>query len=483
MSNLFEFPLPDIGEGVAEGEIVQWMVAEGDAVKEDQEIVEVMTDKATVPITSPVAGKVKKIVAAAGAVVPVGSILLAIEPAAGAHIPTVASHGTGASHGHGGGHAAPAATPGKSEAPTATATAIPTAEPDFVRPDGQRALATPYTRKMAREAGVDIERIRGTGEVGRVTPDDVRRFADSRKGAAAPAAAPSHDAHPSLSEQAAAYTEAPTLEFVPPAPIRDAKPAAEAAPKPAAHVAAPLPAVSGEREERIPIRGLRKKISERMHQSKSTAAHFTYVDDFDATPLVELRSQLKGMAAERGAKLTFLPFLMKAIVSAMRRFPTLNGVTDDARQEFVVKRYHNYGIAVDTDSGLIVPVVKDVDRRSILDLAAEIERLSKDAREGKSKLDDLKDGTFTITNAGNIGGLFATPVINYPEAAICGVHAIKRAPRVVRDAAGAETIAVRDVMYLSVSIDHRMNDGATGARWMNHVISLLSDPSRLMLEM
>ncbi|MCG3134518.1 MAG: Dihydrolipoyllysine-residue acetyltransferase component of pyruvate dehydrogenase complex [Planctomycetes bacterium] len=215
-----------------------------------------------------------------------------------------------------------------------------------------------------------------------------------------------------------------------------------------------------------------------MHASKSTAAHFTYVDELDATELVKLRKDMKDAAAARGAKLTFLPFLMKAVVSAMKQFPTLNGLTDDARQEFVVRHEFNFGIAVDTDQGLIVPVVKHADRRSILELAIEIERLAKDAREGKSKLDDLKDGTFTITNAGNIGGLFATPVINYPEAAIMGVHAIKQKPWVVDG-----KIEIRDIMYLSVSIDHRMNDGATGARWMNHVISLLTDPKRLLLEM
>ena len=436
--SLFEFPLPDIGEGVAEGEIVQWMVKEGDPVKEDQEIVEVMTDKATVPITSPVAGTIRKIVAQAGSVVPVGSVLLSIEPAAGAHVPVVAAHGSG--------HAAPAAAKpaSKTEAPTASIEMA--AQPEFSRPQGERALATPHTRKLARELGVDIEKVRGTGEIGRVTPEDVQRAA-SGKGAApaaAPAAAPSRA--PSLSEQVAA---------VAPAPRR---------------APAPLPIEPGARETRIPIRGLRKKIAERMHQSKSTAAHFTYVDEVDVTELVKLRSELKEAAAKRGVKLTYLPFILKAIVAGLREFPTLNGVTDDARQEFVVKHYFNFGIAVDTDDGLIVPVVKDADRRSLLDLAAEIDRVASDAREGRSKLEDLRDGTFTITNAGNIGGLFATPVINYPEAAIVGVHAIKKKPWIVGD-----RIEIRDIMYLSISIDHRMNDGATGARFMNHVVALLQD--------
>ena len=187
---------------------------------------------------------------------------------------------------------------------------------------------------------------------------------------------------------------------------------------------------------------------------------------------------MKAEAAEQGAKLTYLPFILKAVASALRAFPTLNGVTDDANQEFVVRGDLNFGIAVDTDAGLMVPVVKNVEQRSLLDLAREVTRLATDARNGKSKLEDLQGGTFTITNAGNIGGLFATPVINYPEAAILGVHAIKQTPRVF-----AGEIAIRDVMYLSISIDHRMNDGATGAHFMNHVVRLLEDPRRLLLEL
>jgi pyruvate dehydrogenase E2 component (dihydrolipoamide acetyltransferase) len=450
VSSLFEFPLPDIGEGVAEGEIVEWKVKEGDAVAEDQEMVEVMTDKATVPITSPVKGTVKKIVAEAGSVVPVGAVLVRIEPAAGAHVPTVAAHGDG--------HAKPAAK----AAPKAEKQAAPepeaeqaTAAADFQRPAGQRALATPYTRRLAREAGLDIEKIEGTGEAGRVTEDDVKKRAAGGKAApakAGKAAAP--EPAPSLSEQVAAK--------------------APAAPK---YTPAAIASTPG-KETRIPIRGLRKKISDRMHQSKTTAAHFTYVDECDVTALVKMRGDMKERAAKRGVKLTYMPFIAKAIVSGLQQFPSLNGVTDDAKSEFAIKHYYNFGIAVDTEDGLIVPVVKGVDQRSLLDLAHEIERVASEAREGKSKLDDLKDGTFTITNAGNIGGLFATPIINYPEAAIVGVHAIKKTPKVVGD-----KIEIRDVMYLSISIDHRMNDGAIGARFMNHVIGLLQDPSSLFLEM
>jgi pyruvate dehydrogenase E2 component (dihydrolipoamide acetyltransferase) len=225
----------------------------------------------------------------------------------------------------------------------------------------------------------------------------------------------------------------------------------------------------------VPIRGLRKKIYERMAISKSHAAHFSYVDDVDVTELVELRGLMKDRARLKGVKLTYLPFILKALVEGFRQFPTLNATVDEAAGTYTVRRSYNFGIAVDTDAGLIVPVVKGVDSRPLLDLAAEIERVATDARNSKSKLDDLQGGTFTVTNAGNIGGLFATPVINFPEVAILGVHKIAKTPRVVND-----RIAVRDVMYLSISIDHRINDGATGARFMNAVKQLLEDPKRIL---
>ena len=454
-----EFRLPDIGEGVAEGEVVKWLVAEGDSVKEDQPLVEVMTDKATVEIPCPAAGVVRKIHAAAGQVVPVGAVLVEIEMAAGATAPKIASHGAGD-------HApapaakaapappppppppprgAPAAAPPAAAPPAAAPKAAPAAPPPpppapaFVRPAGQRAIATPFTRRLAREKDLDIEKIPGTGPGGRVTDEDVAGFAGG--GAAAVPAARGAAAAPSA--------------------IRPAAPPA------------PAPAARG--DEVVPIRGLRRKIYERMAIAKSHAAHFSYVDDVDVTELVELRNLMKERAKLRGAKLTFLPFIMKAIVEGFRQFPTLNATVDEAAGAYTVRGARNFGIAVDSEPGLIVPVVKGVDSRGLVDLALEIERVATDARNSKSKLDDLQGGTFTITNAGNIGGLFATPVINFPEVAILGVHKIQKTPRVVGD-----RIAIRDVMYLSISIDHRINDGATGARFMNVVKEMLEDPKRIL---
>jgi pyruvate dehydrogenase E2 component (dihydrolipoamide acetyltransferase) len=423
-----EFRLPDIGEGVAEGEVVKWLVAEGDALREDQPMVEVMTDKATVEIPAPVAGKVRKIHAAPGQVIPVGAVLLEIELAAGATAPKIASHGDHPP--------APKKAAAPAAAPAPAAAAAPA--PAFRRPPGQRALATPATRRLARESGVDIETVEGTGPGGRVSDDDVRRAAG---GAAAPRA-----------DAAAPRATAAIPSAAPPAP----------------------PPAAGE-DRVIPIRGLRKRIYERMALSKSHAAHFTYVDDVDVTELVEVRELAKERARLRGAKLTYLPFVMKALVAAFRKYPTLNATVDEAAGSYTVRGSFHFGIAVDSEAGLIVPVVKDVDRRSLVDLALEIERVATDARNGKSRLEDLQGGTFTITNAGNIGGLFATPVINFPEVAILGIHKIQKTPRVVGD-----RILARDVMYLSISIDHRINDGATGARFMNEVKALLEDPKRIL---
>jgi pyruvate dehydrogenase E2 component (dihydrolipoamide acetyltransferase) len=237
-----------------------------------------------------------------------------------------------------------------------------------------------------------------------------------------------------------------------------------------------MPPPPGAREERRPFVGLRRKIAEAMHRSKTTAAHFTYVDDINVTELVKLRKQAKESYKEQGINITYLPFVMKAVVEGMRQFPTMNSTLDETTNEQVIKHYYNIGIATDTDNGLIVPVVKDVDRKNIAQLAYDLQTLAQRSREGKVSVDDLQGGTFTITSAGNIGGLFATPVINFPEVAILGVHAIKKTP-VVR---GGD-IVVGDVMYLSVSIDHRIVDGATGARWMNVVKECLENPTRLLL--
>jgi pyruvate dehydrogenase E2 component (dihydrolipoamide acetyltransferase) len=336
--------------------------------------------------------------------------------------------------------------PARAETPRAPEPALAESE------TGGPVLAAPATRKLARELGVDLGQVSGSGPRGRVTQEDVRSFAESRRSA---------PRSPSPS--------APRRESDVPPPTVVGR---SSAPQPSYQ-----PSAGGPLEERIPLRGVRKRIAEAMHLSKSTAAHFTYVDEVDVTDLVNLRQGARAIGEQRGVKVTYLPFIMKAILSALREYPMLNATMDDQRGEIVVKRYYNFGIAVDTDSGLIVPVVKDVDKKSILRIAQDVQELADRARQGKSRLEDLQGGTFTITNAGNIGGLFATPVINYPEVAILGVHKIAKRP-VVKDGA----IVVRDIMYLSISLDHRVVDGAVGARFMNHVIQFLEDPKLLLLE-
>jgi pyruvate dehydrogenase E2 component (dihydrolipoamide acetyltransferase) len=230
-------------------------------------------------------------------------------------------------------------------------------------------------------------------------------------------------------------------------------------------------------DERVPLKGLRGKIAEQMLRSKQRSPHFTFADECDVTNLVTLREEAKGLAEERGVKLTYLPFVIKALVAAFRRFPTVNAVVDDEANEFVIRKEYNVGIATDTDDGLTVPVVKNVDRLTILQIAQEIQRVTEAARSKKIALADLKGGTFTITSAGSIGGILATPILNYPEVGILGVYKIADRA-VVRDG----QVVVRKIMNLTITLDHRIVDGATAARFLNLVIQYLETPNLLLLE-
>ena len=438
---LKEFKLPDIGEGIAEGEIVSWKVASGQAVKEEDEFVEVMTDKATVTITVPYTGKIAELRCAEGDVVPVGSVIAVIDAgAAGGDAPAAAAPAAAApAAAPAAPAAAPAAAPVAVAAPVAAAP-VAAAPVAFVQSSPGKVLAAPATRRRAREMGINLSAISATGPRGRITNDDLA--------GATPAAAQAGGAQAG-GATVGGHTFPPIA--IPPAP-------------------------EGRTEVRTPFRGLRRKIADAMKRSMFTATHFTYVDDIDVTDLVKIRKEAKAAYADRGVNVTYLPFIMKAIVTAMKAYPEMNASLDEVTNEFVVKHYYNFGIATDTDNGLIVPVIKDVDRKSVGELATELQELAARTREGKVTVDDLTGGTFTITNAGNIGGLFATPVINFPEVAICGVHAIKDAA-IVRDGA----CVPGKKMYLSVSIDHRLVDGATGAHWMNIVKDNLEQPYRMLL--
>ena len=407
-----EFKLPDIGEGVHEGEIVKWLVKEGDPIKENDLMVEVMTDKVTVQIPSPVTGKVLKIMATEGETVRVGTTIIVLGEE---------------------GEAAPAATVpepkgGMLAAPSARAEAQRPAAPTTVVAPGGPALAAPAVRKLARELSVNIDAIRGTGPGGRVTEEDVR-------------GAPKR-----------ALAVKPAMAAEEPPPLRTAGPSGL--------------------EERVPVHGLRRRISERMAKSKSTAAHFTYVEEVDMTQLVHLRDRLKEAGEQKGVKLTYLPFVVKALVAALKEHPTLNSIVDDEKQEIVIKRYYNIGIATATDEGLTVTVVHDADKKDIWILAKEIDRLGTAAREKKLTLHDIQGGTFTITSLGKAGGIVATPIINWPEVAIIGIHKIEKRP-VVRN----DQIVIREMMYLSCSFDHRVIDGDVGAAFVQTLVSYLEHPA------
>ncbi|MEM7246096.1 MAG: dihydrolipoamide acetyltransferase family protein [Acidobacteriota bacterium] len=453
----FEFKLPDIGEGVVEGEIVEWFVSAGDTVAEDQPIVAVMTDKATVEIPSPKAGTITTLGGNSGEILKVGAMLVTID-----------TDGAGAAPAASAPAAAPTPAPAPKPAPAPAAAApapAPTPAPAPVASPAPMAVAasaapastgpvnaSPATRKRARELGVDLSTVAGTGPNGRVQVSDVELAAARPAAAPAPMAAPAAAAAPALAA-------VPSPEPLLPIPSRD------------------FGAASNE-EERVPLRGLRKVISERMVESKQTAAHFAYVDECEVTELIALRKSLKGDAARYGVKLTYLPFIMKALVPALKQFPLLNSALDPERGELVYKKYYNIGVAVDTEQGLTVPVVKNVDRKSILEIAHELQDLVGRARSQRASMEDLTGGTFTVTSTGNIGGLFATPIINIPEVAILGVPKMQERP-VVRDG----EIVIRDMLNLALSLDHRVVDGAVGARFMNALIEQLERPSRMLLEL
>jgi pyruvate dehydrogenase E2 component (dihydrolipoamide acetyltransferase) len=398
----YTLELPDIGEGVVEAEIMKWFVTEGDEVLEDQPLVEVMTDKATVTIPSPRRGKVLRRCWKEGEIATVHSALIELEVGVSPSPAAVAPP-------------APVPTPAKAAAAPPAGRA------------GPRALATPAIRALARELELDLQRVPGSGEGGRVTKQDLQTF----------------------------KTETG------PAPERRA-----------------VPRVSRGTDERIPLRGIRRKIAEKMALSKRTAAHFTFVEQCDVTELVRLKDRMAAGARAEGVKLTFLPFVVKAVVAALQAHPRLNAALDEEAGEIVVKRHWDIGLATATEQGLLVPVIRAADGHSLLDLAREIDRLSSDARAGRPRPEDHGHSTFTVTSLGALGGMFATPVLNHPEVGILGVHRIRPTP-VVRDG----QIVIRDVMHVSVTSDHRVVDGHEAAAFCYSVINYLEEPGLLFMRL
>jgi pyruvate dehydrogenase E2 component (dihydrolipoamide acetyltransferase) len=415
----FEFKFPDIGEGLTEGEIVRWLVKEGDEIKEGQPLVEVETDKALAEIPSPRTGVILKILAKEKEIVKVGQVIVIIGEkgeAVAAPPPKPKSVGVVGELEE---------APEEAPAVQVRAEAV---KPAFVSP---HALATPAIRALAKELGIDLDKVKGTGLEGRVLEKDVRLAAEGK--------------------------EKPVEEVKRPTKVKKYD-------------------LYGY-VDRIPLRGVRRSIAKAMVKSKYTAPHVTTMDEADVTELWKIREKEKKTAEKKGIKLTILPFIIKAVIAGLKEHPYLNATLDDENEEIIVKKYFNIGMATDTPEGLMVPVVKNAGDKSILHLAEELTQLAEKARNRSIDLADLKGGTFTITNYGALGGIYGTPIINHPEVAILGVGKIKDMP-VVRDG----KIEVRKILHLALSFDHRVVDGGEAARFLNTVIARLEDPDLILLE-
>ena len=528
------FELPDVGEGVAEGELISWLVEAGDEVSEDQPVAEVETDKALVEVPAPVDGTVRELHVEEGAVVPVGTVIISFDVAGETEAePTEAVADTEASE--------PAddatGSPGATEAG---------AEAEAVTPPDDRVFAPPRVRRVAREQGLDLSSIDGSGPGGRLTAADVRaaageatetepeqpqsqepvtatelaatadeRGTDTVKAGKSESAASDRSASPARLEAADRETTlaapatrriaeeegididaVPATEerdgeaFVTPEAVREyveAQRQAQKADRKAVEAGEPVGTTGadfapGERERREPFRGVRKRIAEAMVESKYSAPHVTHHDEVDVTALVDAREHLQSRAEEQGIRLTYMPFIINAVVAALKEHPEMNAVIDEETEEIVYRDYYNIGIATATDVGLMVPVIDDADRKGLLQLSSELTELVQTARDRTISPDDLQGSTFTITNVGGIGGEYATPILNYPEAGILAIGEIKRKPRVVTDGDGTESIEPRSVMPLSLSFDHRLIDGAVGAQFTNTVMEYLENPTLLLLE-
>jgi len=428
----FKFKLPDIGEGIHEGEIVKWFIKPGDKVQEDDVLCEVQNDKAVVEIPSPVAGTVQEVLVAEGTVAVVGDILVTFDAPGYENLSFKGDHEEEVQEAQ--------------EAPKEEPVSVPEAKEIETTAPSKRVIAMPSVRKYAREKGVNISEIVGSGENGRVLKEDIERFLT--KGSEEV-----NKEEEIVSKTAEVDVEAETKATVP-------------------------VVLEGEYPEtREKMSGIRKAIAKAMVNSKHTAPHVTLMDEIDVTKLVAHRQKFKGIAAEKGIKLTFLPYVVKALTSALREYPVLNTSIDDENSEIVQKHYYNIGIAADTEKGLLVPVVKNADRKSVFSISNEINELASKAREGKLAPNEMKGASCTITNIGSAGGQWFTPVINHPEVAILGIGRISE-KAIVRDG----EIVAAPVLALSLSFDHRIIDGVTAQNALNHIKRLLNDPELLLME-
>jgi pyruvate dehydrogenase E2 component (dihydrolipoamide acetyltransferase) len=506
---VFEFKLPDLGEGVHEGEILDWFVNPGDVIKEDDPLVEVETDKAAVSIPSPRAGKVVSVHGAVGETIAVGSVLVVIDVAgdgASAESPAEAAPAPTPPASVSEPVAAPAApksapdplppvaatpaapapepapapvpAPAPPVAPAVASPAVPAPAPELApaaplaaaqpeRPKIRQGPvpAAPATRRLAREMGIDLHEIMGSGPAGRVTNDDVKRHAARRAavaGQAAPVAAtPSAASAPMASAVApAAATAVGSGPGIPFFEVETLPDFAQWGPV-----------------ETEPLRSIRRKVAHKMVQSMTIVPHVAHMDEADITDTDAFRRTLNAKSKEGDPKYSMLPFIIKAVVSQLKNFPNINASIDPHRSEIIYKKFYNVGFAADTPKGLLVPVIHDADRMSVADVATKLVELAGQARDGSLDVEYLRGGTFTITNLGAIGGTFVIPTINYPEVAILGLGRATDRP-VVKDG----KVVVRKMLPMTIAYDHRLVDGANAARFLNAVIERLIDPTRLLVE-
>jgi len=412
---MFTFKLPELGEGLSEGEIVTWKVKEGDSIKQDQTLVEVMTDKATVEVPSPRSGVIKKLYYKAGDLAKVHSPICDIEESSSATKSAEASKPAEPVR-------AVAAEPVAAAKPV-VASVVPTKNSNA---GAERVLASPAVRRMAREKNIDLAQVSGSGDRGRVLRADL--------------------------EVTTTTTTTTVTTFK---------------------------AQTPQREERVPFIGMRRKIADRLSESAFTAVHFTHFDECDFTQIMKLRDDANRDAERNGlTRLTYLPFFIKASIAALKKFPILNSSLDTQTNEVVIKHYYNYGISVQTVNGLMVAVVRDCDQKNIFELAREIKEVVDRARSGKASMQDLTGSTITITNVGNIGGLYATPIINHPETVILGMYQIKKRP-VVKEVNGQDLIVSRPMMYTNITCDHRIIDGAIAAGYLRTFCEYIENPAKI----
>ncbi len=492
-----EVKLPELGPGIESGDVLEVLVSEGDTIAAGQDVIEMETDKATVPVPSSSAGKVVKIHVQVGTTLAVGGVILEVEAASGAEAdkpadaapaapqqpaPTAPAPSTPAAKSADAEQSKPTeatpqpvVTPPAAPAPPAqpatmqSAPAIKTSAPVEARPaavvdsddaaSGEVIPAGPAIRRFAREVGVDLARVQGTGEGGRISREDILEVV--RK----------------ANQVAATGTKALST-----AGGNVAAPSSQPATKSATTSSSPALPGTADTDDYGPVRiermsKIRKTIANQMHLSWSTVPRVTNFDDADITDLERLRSSSKDDYAAQGIKLTTMPFLIKAVATALRHHPGVNAIIDQEKEQIIYKDYVNVGVAVDTDRGLVVPVMHNTDKMGIPDIARGLAQMAANVRSGQFAISDLRGGTFTISNLGAIGGQYSTPIVNVPEVAILLVGRSRKLPVVMPD----DSIQARLMMPLSLSYDHRLVDGGTAARFLNDVIGFLEAPSRLLL--